>query len=128
MALTASILVAHSLEEERVRLEAALHDAGFEVITTTSGEEALRTTAGLDPRVVIAQQDLPGVPGDQLHERLAATGLDLPAFLILVDDAEQAPSPAEGGGVYQVLTDGLIKTMIDGFQLKNYMNLLNHGL
>jgi len=107
MVPTASVLVAHSAEEERASLELALHEAGYEAITTANGEEALRTTAGLDPSVVIAHQDLPGVPGIELYTRLRATGLDLPPFLILVDDPEGAPELPEGAAVYYISTDGL---------------------
>lgn len=92
-----SILVAHGDETVRVELTQALHDAGYECIDASQGEEALRFVAGLNPRLVVLEADLPAIPALELFNRLQATGLELPPFLILASDPDAASQhrPAE---------------------------------
>jgi DegV family protein with EDD domain len=103
----ASVLVAHSSGEERSRLEAALYEAGYSVIIATDGEQALRSTAGMNPSVVVLQSNLVGIPGLEIYTRLFKTGLNLPPFLILYDHADSFPDETPEGRVYFAATDGL---------------------
>ena len=98
MAAPATVLVADSFDERRRRLGLALYEGGYEVINAVNGEEALRFTAGLNPTLVIAHTGLEGMEPFDLHSRLAATGLDLPPFLVLCgtvpDEGEERPEGA----------------------------------
>ncbi len=107
MPAAASVLVAHGTEEERTRLGAALYEAGYEVIEASSGVEALRSTAGVNPKLVLAHADLPGVPAAEVVTRLQATGLRLPPFLIVFDDPSQLPAEPLEGDVHFVSAEGL---------------------
>jgi DegV family protein with EDD domain len=107
MSRPASILVAHSSEEERVRLEAALYEAGYEVTVAEDGEQALRSTAGLNPTVVVAEAGLAGIPAVEIFSRLQATGLSVPPFLVLYHDPAQLPEQPANGALYFTSTEGL---------------------
>ncbi len=97
MAATSSILVAHRSEEARTRLSAALFQAGFDVLTAANGEEALRSTAGTNPMLVVAQLALPRIAAPEIYSRLRATGLRVPPFIVLHDDPAEVPAePPEG--------------------------------
>jgi len=108
MAVATSILVAHSSGDEREAFSAALYDAGFDVITAHNGEEALRSSAGVNPRVVIVHTKLRRVPGTEVYLRLKATGLELPPFVILYDNGDDLSGVGETeSSVFFVPTEGL---------------------
>ena len=100
VAETPTVLVADSSDERRRELGLALYEGGYEVINAVNGEEALRFTAGLNPTLVIAHTGLVGMAPLDLHERLMATGLSVPPFLILHDDAATVPEEAPEAAVY----------------------------
>lgn len=105
MAATASVLVAHRSEATRALLGARLFEAGFEVVSAVHGEEALRSTAGANPAVVIAQLALPRITAPEVHARLLATGLALPPFVILYDDPAEVPEGVGVAGVHYLPAD-----------------------
>ncbi len=97
-----SILVAHGADEVRGELTQALHDAGYESLDADQGEAALRFVAGLNPRLVIIEEDLPKIPALDLYHRLQATGLSLPPFLVLMRDPAAVPEQRPSETVYFV--------------------------
>ncbi|NOZ77666.1 MAG: DegV family EDD domain-containing protein [Acidobacteria bacterium] len=100
MAETPTILVADSSDDRRRDLGLALYEGGYEVINAVNGEEAIRFTAGLNPTLVIAHTGLDGVGPLNLYERVKATGLDVPPFLILYDDPAAIPEEIPEKDVY----------------------------
>ncbi len=100
VAETPTVLVADSSDERRRELGLALYEGGYEVINAVNGEEAIRFTAGLNPTLVIVHTGLAGVEPLDLHERLAATGLDVPPFLVLHDDPAAVPEEPPAGDIY----------------------------
>ena len=114
-----SILVAHGSAEVRDRIEGTLYEAGYECIPVKDSTEALRSTVGLNPGVVIAHAGLKPISGYELPGRLRATGLRVPPFLILVDANDELPAELPPGDVYCVFTDGL-----DFSRLIQYLGLL----
>ncbi len=97
---TPTVLVADSSDDRRRRVGLALYEGGFEVINAVNSEEALRFTAGLDPELVVAHTSLRDVPPLELRQRLEATGLVLPPFLILYDDPSEIPEEPPEGPLY----------------------------
>jgi len=75
----------------------ALYEGGFEVVNAVNEEEALRFTAGLDPALVVVHSDLDGITPMELYTKLAGTGLGLPPFLILTDQAIAVDDRSVGG-------------------------------
>ncbi len=100
MAETPTILVADSSDDRRRDLGLALYEGGYEVINAVNGEEAIRFTAGLNPTLVIAHTGLDGIGPLDLYERVKATGLDLPPFLVLYDDLSALPEDLPETNVY----------------------------
>ncbi len=90
MPQTPVVLVADSSAERRRTLGLALYEGGYEVINAVNGEEALRFTAGLNPTLTMVHTGLEGLDPDELRRRVAATGLEVPPFLVLFDDPSQA--------------------------------------
>ncbi len=94
--------MAHGDEAVRLELTQALHDAGYECIDASQGEEALRFVAGLNPRLAVLDANLPRIPALDLYERLQATGLSLPPCLILVTDPTSVPEHRPSDTIYFV--------------------------
>ncbi len=95
-----TVLVADSSDERRRRLGLALYEGGYEVINAVNGEEALRFTAGLDPALVVAHTGLLHIPPLELRQRLEATGLSIPPFLVLYENEEELPEDRPEGAIY----------------------------
>jgi len=97
-----TVLVADSLDDRRRTLGLALYEGGYEVINAVNGVEALRFTAGLNPTLVVAHTGLDGLEPLDLHQRLSATGLEMPPMLILGDPAP-TPSDDHSDGAFYFL-------------------------
>lgn len=95
-----TVLVADSVDDRRRNLGLALYEGGYEVINAVNGVEALRFTAGLNPTLVVAHTGLEGLEPLDLHQRLSATGLDVPPMLILGDPAPSLPDDHVDGAFY----------------------------
>ncbi len=100
MAQTSTVLVADSSGERRRNFGLALYEGGYEVINAVNGEEALRFTAGLNPDLVVVHTGLEGMEPDDLHARLRATGLAVPPFLVLSDNADTPTEELDDDSVY----------------------------
>lgn len=101
MDLTTTVVIAHGSQDERRRLAQSMNQVGVAVLLASNGEEALRTTVGSNPQVVVTHSRLPGVPGAELRTRLAATGLEIPPILILAEAEDELPEELPDG-VYVV--------------------------
>ncbi|HHQ48816.1 MAG TPA: DegV family EDD domain-containing protein [Acidobacteria bacterium] len=97
---TPTILVADSLDERRRTLGLGLYEGGYEVINAVNAEEAIRFTAGLNPTLVLVHTGLEGAEPLELHQRLAATGLELPPFLVLHDGDIEIGDDIPESGMY----------------------------
>lgn len=95
-----TVLVADSSDDRRRRVGLALYEGGFEVINAVNGEEALRFTAGLNPALVVAHTGLAQIPPLELRQRLEATGLQIPPFLVLYEDESELPEDRPEGAIY----------------------------
>jgi DegV family protein with EDD domain len=102
-----TVLVADSSDDRRRRLGLALYEGGYEVINAVNGEEALRFTAGLNPTLVMVHRGLEGMEPEDLHQRLTATGLTVPPFLILAEGAHEISDEMPVESVYALDSDGL---------------------
>jgi len=102
-----TILVADSSDDRRRRLGLALYEGGYEVINAVNGEEALRFTAGLNPTLVMVHRGLDNMEPEQLHQRLMATGLAVPPFLILAEGSQHISDDLPVESVYALDSDGI---------------------
>jgi len=107
VAETLSVLIADTDDERRRGLGLALYEGGFEVVNAVNAEEALRFTAGLNPALVVIHPGLDGISPMELYSRLAGTGLGLPPFLILSDDAIAAEDQPTGGEFHFLDSDDI---------------------
>ncbi len=95
-----TVLVADSSDDRRRRVGLALYEGGFEVINAVNGEEALRFTAGLNPALVVAHTGLAQIEPLELRQRLEATGLEIPPFLVLYTEESELPEDRPEGAIY----------------------------
>jgi two-component system OmpR family response regulator len=94
MSLHQTVLVADD-DEDIVHLVAwALRDAGYDVVATTDGLEALRTTVRDRPDLLVLDLGMPALEGDQVLRILHARG-DAPPIIFLTARAS-AEDRAEG--------------------------------
>ena len=104
MSVQPTVLVADD-EEDIVNLVAwALRDAGYSVITTTNGLEALRTTIAERPDLLILDLGMPALEGDQVLRILTARG-DAPPIIFLTaraDAADRAEGLRQGAADYMI--------------------------
>jgi DNA-binding response OmpR family regulator len=105
MSLKPTVLVADD-DADIVSLVAwALRDAGYEVITTSNGLQALRTTVSDRPDLLILDLGMPGLEGDQVLRILQAKG-DAPPVIFLT---ARASASDRGDGMRMGAADYMIK-------------------
>ena len=73
----------------REALRRALILDGYDVDLASSGDEALRSLAGVTPDAVILDVLMPGVDGLVVCQRLRASGDDTPVLMLTVRDSVQ---------------------------------------
>jgi FixJ family two-component response regulator len=73
-------------EGMRLAVERLLHAGGYPVSTFASAQELLLSKAELQADCLILDVRLPGMSGPELHERLAAEGLNLPVIFMTAHD------------------------------------------
>jgi DNA-binding response OmpR family regulator len=72
-AMAATVLVVEDERKLRDFIRSYLENAGFTVLSTGSGAEAITMAAGADPDLVILDLGLPDVPGETVARELRAT-------------------------------------------------------
>ena len=77
-------------------MEVQLADAGYEVLTSESGEDGLRIAIAQRPDAAIIDYELPGIDGMAVIHRLATEPSLGRIPCILLTGAEQAPAELEG--------------------------------
>jgi DegV family protein with EDD domain len=102
MASPSTILVGHREAEPLHLIEAAFHDAGYEVLRAQTPEAVLRSAVGTNPRLVVVEAAMPDVGGFELHARLGRTGLAVPPIMVLVAAGEPSPPGPVPRSVYVV--------------------------
>ncbi len=79
------ILIADDDVTSRAVLAGVLTKFGYEIVTTTDGEQALETLQGPDaPRLVILDWMMPGLGGLDVCRRLRAEPTDQPPYVIIL--------------------------------------------
>lgn len=86
----------------RMMVEDSLLDAGFEVETAASGEQALRAVEASVPELVLSGVKMPGMTGFELLERLHGAHPELPVVLLsgVRSAADEARAQALGARGY----------------------------
>jgi CheY-like chemotaxis protein len=65
-----AILVAHSVDADRIRIAATLREAGHRVLEATNVDAAFDVVIGSEPSAIIVDSELGGRPGDDLVRRV----------------------------------------------------------
>ena len=109
MAKTPVIAIVDDDEGVRASLASLVRSLGYEAHAYESGVAFLREPAGEDPACMIADVQMPVIPGDELQARLVASGRHFPIIGVGgIDSPEAALSMRHAGAdLIQVYT-GLI--------------------
>ena len=97
------ILVCDPSSQVQRALRVILHDAGYEVLSTATGKEALACAAGERPRAVILELALPDLDGIELCRRLRRRG-EMPILVLSTVGEESAKIRALESGADDYLT------------------------
>jgi CheY-like chemotaxis protein len=84
-----TVLVADGNEARLESLVAALHDAGYHVLTATDGRRALAGIAAGRPDAVLLDLDLPVLDGREVCACVERMGLTVPMVLMADGDLDQ---------------------------------------
>lgn len=81
-------------------IEAALVQAGFDVMACESGEEALQTTRTQSVDVIVTDLNMPGIDGIDLARRFRtqSTTSKCPILVLTTDNSEQRKQEARLAG------------------------------
>lgn len=94
-----AILVVEDEESIQDLVSTALRFAGFQVVTASSGREALRQIGEGAPHLVVLDVNLPDLDGFEVCRQLRAAGHQIPViFLTARDDPSDLRSGFTGGG------------------------------
>lgn len=100
-----------TVDDDRVllaKLERGMRDAGYDVMQSTSGEQALQQIASRTPDLAILDISMPGMSGIELARHLHGHTTIPFIFLSSYDDAETARSAADQGALgYLVKAAGI---------------------
>jgi two-component system response regulator AtoC len=96
------VLVVDDEPAVRFAIEEALAGGGFEVVSASSAEEAVRLRRGVD--VVVTDLAMPGEDGLALAARLRELDPDLPVILLTARGSERVAVQAMKAGVHDYLT------------------------
>jgi DNA-binding response OmpR family regulator len=78
-----TVLVADDSMTVLAMVSARLERAGYDVVTATRGDEALRLAQELNPRLVVLDVEMPGLDGIEVARRLRADA-SLSGMLIIL--------------------------------------------
>ena len=100
------ILIAAVDDDESVRegLIGLMKSLGYRVMAFPSAEEFLNSNRDDGPACLIADVQMPGMTGLELHNRLVASGKTIPTILITAYPDEQVRANALKAGVTCYLT------------------------
>jgi DNA-binding NtrC family response regulator len=97
------------LEVIKIRLESE----GFEVVTASNGEEALKKIRGERPNAVLLDILMPGIDGLEVLKRIRKSDENLPVYMITAFSTEERFRTANklGASGFIVKTDDLDKQL-----------------
>src|SRR5205823_3611242 len=98
----ATILVVEDEEPIQDLVTTALRFRGFQVVTATSGQDALRAVANAAPNLIVLDVNLPDVDGFEVCRRLRADGRQMPVVFLTARDelADLRTGFTQGGDDY----------------------------
>jgi two-component system alkaline phosphatase synthesis response regulator PhoP len=91
-----TILVADDSKTILAMVSSRLNRAGYDVITATRGDEALRLALERQPRLVVLDVEMPGLDGVEVARRLRA-GRESPGLRIILLTAHDEPDEIARG-------------------------------
>jgi DNA-binding NarL/FixJ family response regulator len=120
-----TVLVADQDEQERGRLAELLTSAGYRVIQTDRGDEALSLARSTNPAAVILEIPLPGLSGYEICNLLkSAPGPDVPVVLLSGTRTEPYDRIA---GLLLKADDYIVKPYAAGELLARLTNLIRRS-
>jgi two-component system, NtrC family, response regulator len=94
-----TILVIDDEPNYQIVLSELLREEGFEVYTTSTGENALKMARGTDLDLIITDMRMPGMSGLELLKAFKALNRDLPVIMITAfGEVEKAVEAMQAGG------------------------------
>jgi CheY-like chemotaxis protein len=81
-----------------------LEKAGYQVLTASSGQEALQLTLGMPVDLVLSDQLMPGMSGTELAQELKARNPQIP--VLLISGLNDIPPGAESADAFLSKVEG----------------------
>ena len=100
----AHVLIVDDEVNVRKVLGTLLEQAGYQVVSASSGEEALRCVRAHDPEVVITDMKMPGMDGLAVLRRLRTDFPEIPVVMLTAHGTIELAVEAMKGGAHDFLT------------------------
>jgi two-component system, NtrC family, response regulator len=131
-----TILIVDDERNYLVVLEALLSPEGYEIVTTDSGQEALRLFRGSDIDLVITDMKMPGMTGMELLEACKATNGDVPVIMMTAFGTIEMAVEAMKKNAFHYITKPFqneqlkltVRKALDNYRLVKENRLLNQAL
>jgi two-component system NtrC family response regulator len=131
-----TILIVDDEKNYLVVLEALLSPEGYEIVTTDSGQEALRLFRGSDIDLVITDMKMPGMSGMALLEACKATNADVPVIMMTAFGTIEMAVEAMKKNAFHYITKPFqneqlkvtVKKALDNYRLVKENKLLSQAL
>jgi two-component system response regulator HydG len=98
------VLIVDDDPDMRALIDAGLREVGFVTRACASAEEALAALPSLDPDVVVADLQMPGLSGLELCERIVGARPDVPVVVVTAHGTLDAAVGAIRAGAYDFVT------------------------
>ncbi|MEC7377638.1 MAG: response regulator, partial [Pseudomonadota bacterium] len=112
------VLVAEDNDENRQLVERMLRRQGLEVISVTSGEEAVRTALSDTVHLVLMDRHMPGMDGVEATGLLRQAGFRRPVIAFTAGDQQETDALLQAG------CDGVLNKPIDQAHLTSLLDRL----
>jgi two-component system NtrC family response regulator len=131
-----TILIVDDERNYLVVLEALLSPEGYEIVTTDSGQEALRLFRGSDIDLVITDMKMPGMSGMELLEACKGINGDVPVIMMTAFGTIEMAVEAMKKNAYHYITKPFqneqlkltVKKALDNYRLIKENKLLSQAL
>jgi two-component system NtrC family response regulator len=131
-----TILIVDDERNYLVVLEALLSPEGYEIVTTDSGQEALRLFRGSDIDLVITDMKMPGLSGMELLEACKGINGDVPVIMMTAFGTIEMAVEAMKKNAYHYITKPFqneqlkltVKKALDNYRLIKENKLLSQAL
>jgi CheY-like chemotaxis protein len=106
------VLIADDVPEVLQLLRDSLAECGYEVMTSTTGVEAIEAVSAFRPDVILLDMKMPGLSGLKVLDAIRRAGLTVPVILI------SAQPPRAREGFFAVIKkpftpDSIVRTVAD---------------